>query len=136
MGNLLSKLFPAFRKKEMPLPRKRSGRNRRRHERIPIGTEVKVRMMGKEIAVADCRNISFKGMCLVFNGDPPDGNTGTVWLTRDYMDDYIKFEASFRKVWSRTEDPGSERIVVGILFQSLVPRQRDNLRNIIIHEKE
>ena len=108
--------------------------NRRREDRIPINTEVKVRMMGQEIAAAECKNICSGGMCLVFETPPAEGSIGTVWLSKDYADDYLKFEASFRKVWIKPENPGSQRTMIGIVFQELPPDQRDNLHKIIKRE--
>jgi hypothetical protein len=108
--------------------------NRRCDERVPLSTEVKVRMMGQEIAAAECKNICMGGMCIVFGKKPPEAGTGTVWLSRDYENDYIKFEASFRKVWVKPLNPGEEASMMGIVFQELVPQQRDNLRTILLRE--
>ena len=110
--------------------------NRRGDPRIVLSTEVKVRMMGQEIVAAECKNICLGGMCLVFDLPPVEGNTGTVWLSRDYPNEYIKFEASFRKVWAKPEDPGSKRTIMGLVFQEPVPAQRDNLKRILSRERE
>ncbi|MBD3393394.1 MAG: hypothetical protein GF418_14800 [Chitinivibrionales bacterium] len=110
--------------------------NRRRDERIPLSTEIKVRMMGQEIVAADCKNICMGGMCIVLGTKPPEAGTGTVWLSRDYPNEYIRFEASFRVVWSKPEDPGSDRTMMGLVFQDLVPKQRDNLRTVLKREEK
>lgn len=131
----LSSLHPLFRTIDTVTGRGGKDANRRRDDRIVLATEVKVRMMGKEIVAAECKNISSGGMCMVFDTPPPGAGTGTVWLSREYAGDYLKFESSFRKIWAKPENPGSQRTMMGVVFQDLVPEQRDRLYMIIKREK-
>jgi c-di-GMP-binding flagellar brake protein YcgR len=132
----LSILHPLFKKIDMVKEAKSDGRNRRTSERVVLETEVKVRMKGQEICAAESKNISLGGMCLIFDRKVPDASTGTLWISRLYADDYVKFEASFRKVWTKPENPGSERTMMGIVFQDLVPGQRDKLHAFLKTEKQ
>jgi hypothetical protein len=109
--------------------------NRRRGKnRIPINTKVKVRMTGTEISGLECINICSGGMCLVFDTPPAEESLGTVWLSKDYSNEYIKFEAPFRRIWTKPENPGSKRTMMGIMFRELIPEQRDNLHRILKRE--
>ena len=105
--------------------------NKRRYPRVPLSADIAVRMKGQLLRGTVCSNVSMGGMSIVFSNHFEEGNFGKVWLTQNYPDESLVFEADFKKAWVRpiTLDRSQKRM--GVLFEEMHPHHRDNLYRII-----
>ena len=105
--------------------------NQRRYPRVPLSADVAVRMKGQLLRGTVCNNVSIGGMSIVFQSDFEEGRYGKVWLTQNYPDESIIFEADFRKSWVKpiTLDKNQKRM--GFSFVELHPTHRNNLWRIV-----
>ncbi len=105
--------------------------NRRRYPRVPLAADIAVRMKGQLLKGSVCSNVSMGGMCIVFQNHFEEGGFGKVWLTQNYPDESVVFEADFQKLWVRpiTLDQNQKRM--GVSFVELHPHHRDNLWRIV-----
>jgi c-di-GMP-binding flagellar brake protein YcgR len=105
--------------------------NRRKYPRVPLAADIAVRMKGQLLQGTVCTNISMGGMCISFNNHFDEGTLGKVWLTQNYPDESIVFEADFRKLWVKpiTLDKSQKRM--GVSFAELYPQHRDSLWRIV-----
>jgi c-di-GMP-binding flagellar brake protein YcgR len=88
-------------------------------------------MKGQLLSGTVCTNISLNGMGIVFNNHFMEGPCGKVWLTQNYPDGSIVFEADFQKKWVKPITLDNNQKRMGVYFSELQPEQRDNLWRII-----
>ncbi len=110
--------------------------NRRKEKRLNLTIGITVRMDGTLVHGTSCSNISSGGMCIQFNAEPPPGDWGAVWLTKQYEDEIVAFESEFRKLWVKPVDIGSAEMRMGVRFINTHPEDRYSLSLILSRESQ
>ncbi|MFW5775183.1 MAG: PilZ domain-containing protein [Chitinivibrionales bacterium] len=108
--------------------------NLRKEKRVNVTVGVSVRLNGRLVHGTSCSNISQGGMCIRFEGEPPVGDSGELWLTKQYEDEVISFESAFRRLWVKPVDIGSRAMRMGVRFIQVGAEDRYALSCILKRE--
>ncbi|MFW6253781.1 MAG: PilZ domain-containing protein [Chitinivibrionales bacterium] len=109
--------------------------NWRKDKRVNITVGISVRIDGAVEHGMSCSNLSAGGMCIRFEGEPPVGDSGRLWLTKQYQDGVITFESEFRRLWVKPVDIGSRDMRMGVRFIDMDAEHRRALNTIIMREE-
>ncbi len=77
---------------------------RRNYPRIPIEKSVIVSIGGRELAHAECRNISMGGMCISVKDTVLQDQDGSVELIYECENDSLTFKGEFKICWVKPID--------------------------------
>ena len=102
--------------------------NRRKHPRIPLDTEIRLRIGFKIYYPLRCDNISMGGMCIHMAEPVSKGKKGKLWVTHSIGRELIQFEAPFKILWVAQ---GGSDPMAGVEFFKMKRKHEDNLLRLL-----
>ncbi len=105
---------------------------RRNYQRVNINKTITVTVNGRELAYAECRNISMGGMCISVKDSVEKDQCGTVELTYECENESITFKGEFTICWVRITDEDTQEF--GFKFDYYDSTDLTNLARIVLSQ--
>lgn len=107
-------------------------RVRRNYPRIPIVKNVTLTVNGRELAYAECNNISMGGMCVSVRDSVEMDQCGTVDFIYESENDSINFKGEFSVCWVRAVDEETQEFGLKFVYYDSV--DLTNLARIVLNQ--
>ncbi len=105
---------------------------RRNYHRVNIKKSVTVTVNDREIAYAECKNLSMGGMCISIRGSVKKDQCGLIEFTYECENESINFKGEFTICWMRITDDDAQEF--GLKFDYYDSTNLTNLARIVLKQ--